>query len=249
MLQMFPPVLMWISLSFSQLRLLTYFSVSRLNIIRLLASIKFVMFLPVTVYRVCMHASLLLQYWLYGVSWETVWQIVVSLPHTLLYVHLVFIRWLKSQIHFIHSWFSVMFVLKQLLQSFSTLSISSLSKWTLVAIPSDRVSEVLGPTGTGRMWKLHTENSNPEAGGLCEVACGGKRSSQTGALNQSQSHLCQRPLPVHQPIGDEVYEPVSVSEVGTQRMAQVVVGTNISKHRHQTCKHSNTLVTLIWSPS
>lgn len=43
MLQTFPPVLMWISLSFSQLRLLTYFSVSRLNIIRLLESIKFVM--------------------------------------------------------------------------------------------------------------------------------------------------------------------------------------------------------------
>lgn len=62
MLQTFPPVLMWISLSFSQLRLLNYFSVSRLNIIRLLESIKFVMFLPVTVYRVCMHASLLLQY-------------------------------------------------------------------------------------------------------------------------------------------------------------------------------------------
>lgn len=89
--------------------------------------------------------------------------------------------------------------------------------------------------------ELHTENSNPEAD-LCEVACGGKRSSQTGALNQS--HLCQRPLPVQQPVGDEVDEPVSVSEVGTQRMAQVVVGTDISKHRHQTCKHSNTLVTL-----
>lgn len=92
MLQTFPPVLMWISLSFSQLRLLNYFSISRLNIIGLLESIKFVMFLPVTQFTESLYArfssSAVLTLW--GFMRNSMAD--SGFTSTLLYFHLVFIR-------------------------------------------------------------------------------------------------------------------------------------------------------------
>lgn len=54
-------------------------------------------------------------------------------------------------------------------------------------------------------------------------------------------HLCQRSLSLQQSIWDIVDEPVSLSQVGTHWMAQVIVGSNVSKHRYQTCGYMATL--------
>lgn len=53
-------------------------------------------------------------------------------------------------------------------------------------------------------------------------------------------HLSHWTLLVDQPVGDKVNEPVALSEVGTQWMAQVIVGPDVSQHRHQTCTQVRT---------
>lgn len=57
-----------------------------------------------------------------------------------------------------------------------------------------------------------------------------------------KAYLCQWAFSVCESVRDIVYEPVPLSEVGTHRVAQVVVGPNVSQHGHQTCRQTATTV-------
>lgn len=52
--------------------------------------------------------------------------------------------------------------------------------------------------------------------------------------SRNKPHLGQRSLSVHQSAGDKVDQPVPLPQVVTHGMAQVIVGTDIGQHGHQT---------------